>query len=68
MTDPAAPLDTPPDWHDRIARRAAEYAADPEKAIRDWHARGEMSRAVQDVALAELAARRASEAASKDRL
>lgn len=57
------PLDTPHDWHDSIARRAAEWRdLGPEAAIRAWNARGECSRAVMDCALADLAARRAGEA------
>ena len=41
------PLDTPPDWHDRIARRQREWRdLGPEQALRTWHARGEASRHV----------------------
>lgn len=41
------PLDTPPDWHDRIARRQREWRElGPEQALRLWHARGEASRHV----------------------
>ena len=59
------PLDTPPDRQASIARRAAEYAADPVAAIASWNARGECSRAVMDIALADIAARRASEAVKR---
>lgn len=41
------PLDTPPDWHARIAARAAEWTQlGPIEAARQQHKRGEMGKHV----------------------
>lgn len=44
------PLDTPPDWHERIARRQREWRElGPVAAARLWHQRGECGKAVMAV-------------------
>ncbi len=46
-----APLDTPPDWHARIALRQHEWdTLGPAGAIALWRERAEMSRPVLDTA------------------
>lgn len=61
-----APLDTPPDWHAKIALRQHEWETlGPAAAIALWRERGEMSRAVLDIALADHAARKAGEAVQR---
>lgn len=41
------PLDTPPDWFNRIAQRAAEWRdLGPVEAARRWNARGQCGAAV----------------------
>jgi hypothetical protein len=61
-----APLDTPPDWHSRIATRQHEWRTlGPEAAMTLWQSRGECSNAVRDAMLAHIAAERAQEAARR---
>ena len=44
---PVEPLDTPHDWHQRIATRAAEAQQHGmAEAARRWHARGDLGRHV----------------------